>query len=227
MGEEQWNRVSFDVESSFEGKTFEEYLESLNPPKGELEHLFSISARSGNDFALSSGDRLDSSSVEFCSPSSTTIMEAAALVEPSTAGNSTQSTVERKRPRRGTATNRAALSARENRQKKKCYIESLEEQVKQLASRNKELEVVVTPLKASVERLESEVAYLRRVINNESAIAAVLKSVPNVEHMKFSSRQADAGTAPSRGNSSRGGVCLHVAGGSVNAVFCATCSDAA
>lgn len=195
---------------------------------GSCDDLTDMMSTRGDEVAQTIGEAsgLDSSSVGSCSPLSecrwTEIQEPTVV--------SSTNLTERKRPRRGTATNRAALSARQNRLKKKSYVEGLEQQVKDIDERNKRLLSVVNPLKGTIARLEKEVEYLKQVIRNDGMIASVLQNVPNLQQVKFSCPKATGDSRPADSDldgksSTTGGICLHVAGQSVNAMLCSSCSS--
>ena len=70
-----------------------------------------------------------------------------------------------------------AIAARENRQKKKKYVEGLENDVAQLKEQNKTLKTRNEGMATMIRKLSDEVKYLRSVLANESTISLLLKSV--------------------------------------------------
>lgn len=72
---------------------------------------------------------------------------------------------------------RNAIAARENRQKKKKYVEGLENDVAKLKEENKTLKTRNESMSKMVIKLSDEVKYLRSVLANESTISLLLKSV--------------------------------------------------
>ena len=72
---------------------------------------------------------------------------------------------------------RNAIAARENRQKKKKYVEGLESDVAKLKEENKTLKTRNESMSKMVIKLSDEVKYLRSVLANESTISLLLKSV--------------------------------------------------
>ena len=72
---------------------------------------------------------------------------------------------------------RNAIAARENRQKKKKYVEGLENEVAKLKSENDTLKTRNDSMGTMIRKLSDEVKYLRSVLANESTISLLLKSV--------------------------------------------------
>lgn len=70
-----------------------------------------------------------------------------------------------------------AIAARENRQKKKKYVEGLENEVGKLKDENKNLKTRNESMSKMILKLSDEVKYLRSVLANESTITLLLKSV--------------------------------------------------
>ena len=144
----------------------------------------------------------------------------------------------------GDKSNKNAIQARINRQKKKAYIEGLEQQVEVLTKENEELTKNSRKSNREVDSLQQEVAYLKSVIANESALAGMLKNIQNVQGVRFTTsfeasrkRRAseldhDYGVGPSKRKPAAatpmsGGVCLHVANETVSMEFCSQCSTMA
>lgn len=80
-----------------------------------------------------------------------------------------------------------AITARENRQKKKKYINGLEQSVKQLSGENHHLKCKVKKLQGNVFNLEEEVKYLKGVIANQSTLSMLLKNIKSTPGVEFSS----------------------------------------
>ena len=70
-----------------------------------------------------------------------------------------------------------AIAARENRQKKKKYVEGLENDVKKLQEENRTLKTRNERMTTMIRKLSDEVKYLRSVLANESTISLLIKSV--------------------------------------------------
>lgn len=70
-----------------------------------------------------------------------------------------------------------AIAARENRQKKKKYVEGLENEVGKLKDENKTLKTRNDSMSNMILKLSDEVKYLRSVLANESTISLLLKSI--------------------------------------------------
>jgi len=71
-----------------------------------------------------------------------------------------------------------AVLARENREKKKRYIQGLERTVHDLSAKNKNLMHTCKTMHSTVTDLHREVSYLRGVIENQSELARLLKHIP-------------------------------------------------
>lgn len=82
---------------------------------------------------------------------------------------------------------RNAIAARENRQKKKKYVEGLENNVAQLKEENKTLKTRNEGMTTMIRKLSDEVKYLRSVLANESTISLLLKSVTSTPGISLSS----------------------------------------
>lgn len=82
---------------------------------------------------------------------------------------------------------RNAIAARENRQKKKKYVEGLENDVAKLKEENKTLKTRNESMTTMIRKLSDEVKYLRSVLANESTISLLLKSVASTPGISLSS----------------------------------------
>ncbi|XP_015115493.1 uncharacterized protein LOC107040078 isoform X1 [Diachasma alloeum] len=94
---------------------------------------------------------------------------------------STNSQEPRKKRGRGPSkrpcTNRNALMARVNRQRKKEYLESIETKLTYYRKANKNLANVVQQQGIDLKRLSAEVSYLRSIINNNTSITTLLRTM--------------------------------------------------
>ena len=133
-----------------------------------------------------------------------------------------------------------AIQAKINRQKKKAYVEDLESKVSTLARENDSLKKESKKLVKEKSSLEEEVAYLRSVLANQSALSGLLKNIENVQNVRLTSsfsrkRSADLdhdyGEKPTVKKPRRsvvpavsGGVCLHVDKNDVSIEFCHHCA---
>ena len=124
-----------------------------------------------------------------------------------------------------------AIQAKLNREKKKAYVKSLEEEIESLKMENYALKETNRKTEKQRHALENEVEYLHSVLANDSALSGLLKNINHVENVKLSStlvgkRGADhdhdypASKKPKLG----AGVCLHVDQGNVSLEFCSKCS---
>jgi hypothetical protein len=73
--------------------------------------------------------------------------------------------------------NRNALMARENRQRKKEYIERIESKLQTLQLQNQDLNSTIKKQSVEIRRLTNEVTYLKTVLNNNTVITSLLKSM--------------------------------------------------
>ncbi|KAL4240074.1 hypothetical protein ACF0H5_000868 [Mactra antiquata] len=130
-----------------------------------------------------------------------------------------------------------AVQAKINRERKKLYIKGLEDEIEELKSENVSLKEIASKAEAEKQELAEEVAYLKSVLANQSAISGLLKNIGNVENVKLSSsimRKRGASDDHSYGSAKRSrssthtaGVCLHVDKGNVSLEFCSKCASMA
>lgn len=73
--------------------------------------------------------------------------------------------------------NRNALMARENRLKKKAYLEKIENKLLFYQQENKNLVNIIKKQGIDLKRLTGEVAYFKSVLNNNTSITALLKTI--------------------------------------------------
>ncbi|XP_038078176.1 CREB/ATF bZIP transcription factor-like [Patiria miniata] len=115
-----------------------------------------------------------------------------------------------------------AIAARENRQKKKMYLQTLEDANEQLNEENSRLKTESTQAKKKISSLEGEVQYLRKVLFNQSSLAGLLKKMNQSDvRLSFNGDESQQDDASS---SSSGGLCLHVDGEDASLKFCASCA---
>jgi len=131
-----------------------------------------------------------------------------------------------------------AEAARQNRQKKKKYLESLEHERISMKAENVVLKTKCRELQENVKKLNEEVAYLKSVLENQSTLASLIQNIPNAPNVKLTSSFArkrpneggrSVGTSVKRARKdiTTGGVCLHVSKDVVSLEFCASCSKQA
>lgn len=134
-----------------------------------------------------------------------------------------------------------AEAARQNRLKKKRYLEELEKEHSEVKRENVILKTRCHEFQQRCQRLQSEVEYLKNVIANESILSSLIQNIPDVPNVKLSSSFAsrkrpqvgssdDSAPASKRSKSAQrtsAGVCLHVAKDQVSIEFCQHCSKQA
>ena len=132
-----------------------------------------------------------------------------------------------------------AEAARQNRIKKKRYLEELEKEHSEVKRENVILKTKCHEYQQKCHRLQAEVEYLKNVIANESMLSGLIQNIPDVPNVKlsssFASRKRPHPTNPSDGapkskkskSASGGGICLHVDKDSVSIEFCQHCSKLA
>ncbi|CAK8693870.1 unnamed protein product [Clavelina lepadiformis] len=140
-----------------------------------------------------------------------------------------------------------AKTARRNREKKKNYMQELENDVKTLRTDKESLCIKVNKLESTVEDLKQEVDYLRSVLAHESELSQLLNIVakapgitlvkPQLKGVKRKlglshddhnyPKQGKLDTTDSlEGNSSVSpGVCLHVSDGKLSFEVCSMCNE--
>ncbi len=134
-----------------------------------------------------------------------------------------------------------AEMARQHRQKKKQYVETLERDRVTLKTENVLLKTKTDELRAHVRKLENEVQYLKSVLANQSTLAALIRNIPNTPGVRLSTSFESSRKRPHEGSESdvatrlkrsrrepsTGGVCLHVSKDAVSLEFCPVCSKQA
>ena len=185
-----------------------------------------------SDFLISANKALEHSPISMLCPQPVRYEEPTAALSP------TPPVTERNK--------KNAEAARQNRIKKKAYVEGLERERAGLKAENLVYKTKCTELKATVRKLDREAQYLRSVLANQSVLASLIENIPDVEGVKLSSSclgsrkrplaKSDEGTPSSRPKKGRrdppapatsGGICLHVAKDVVSIEFCANCSQQA
>ena len=93
-----------------------------------------------------------------------------------------------------------AIAARENRQKKKNYLQNLEKEAAKLREENTWLKNQAKEQQITVEKFAEEVDYLKSVIANQSTISLLLKNISNTPGISFSSSLvSNASAQPGKG----------------------------
>lgn len=82
-----------------------------------------------------------------------------------------------RRPSTRPCPTRNAALARANRQKKKEYLDQLENNFTNSENKNRKLNNIVAKQKIDIQRLTAEVSYLKNILNNNSSITSLLKSM--------------------------------------------------
>lgn len=131
-----------------------------------------------------------------------------------------------------------ACQAKINRERKKAYMKSLEDEVQKLKQENTRILADGEKERRENIALREEVEYLKNVLANQSMISGLLKNLGKVENVKLSSsfsrkRGADLDHDYSNADvkkarvSKSAGVCLHVENENVSIEFCAKCASMA
>ena len=133
-----------------------------------------------------------------------------------------------------------AEAARQNRIKKKKYVEGLEKERSSLKTENVVLKTKCHEYQTRCQRLQSEVDYLKSVLANESVLASLIQNIPSVPGVKLTSSFRKRANSSSSSSSAEGGVvtkkvkltssagvCLHVSKNIVSLEFCENCSKQA
>ncbi|KAK7092744.1 uncharacterized protein [Littorina saxatilis] len=129
--------------------------------------------------------------------------------------------------------------AKANRLKKKAHVENLEKEVEDGRLRIDHLETQLNDVEEERDACHREIHYLRSVLANQSALAGLLKNIPNMSGATLSSQSSQkrvaeldhsyGTTKKSRSSPSQppstAGVCLHVDKGNVSLEFCHHCAE--
>ncbi|KAH6922810.1 hypothetical protein HPB50_019315 [Hyalomma asiaticum] len=142
---------------------------------------------------------------------------------------------------RGSCMSKNAIAARENRIKKKMYVNKLERSVRQLSTENAALKKQTQEMSSEIEELSEEVQYLRSVLCNSDEIAALVRSIRSVrpslattlkngtpmkrERVDDHDYVCTGGKRRAPVDNRAGGVCIHVANGAVSLEFCHRCAS--
>ena len=149
-------------------------------------------------------------------------------------------------------TNRKAVMAKRNRERKKQHVAELEQTVEQLRKDKDNLLSTVEHLEETLDDVTTEISYLRGVLANQSELSALLKTIGTTPGVKFGSsslltqshdyspsvkRKRKSGgkggadkskkNKPSTASPIEAGVCLHVRKGKVSLEFCTDCNQKA
>ncbi|KAI8519446.1 hypothetical protein Bbelb_027030 [Branchiostoma belcheri] len=149
-------------------------------------------------------------------------------------------TQERQEPEDTNQKKRNAESARQNRLKKKLYLQDLEGRVDNLQKENTSLKKEKNKMETTIASLEEELEYLKSVLANQSTLSNLLKNIDATEGVSLSTsfpsnQKRKAGEKDhdySKGKKRRhtdnsGGVCLHVNKDQVSLEFCSKCAHMA
>ena len=128
-----------------------------------------------------------------------------------------------------------AIAARQNRIKKKKYVEDLEEERSRLKTENVVLKTKCHEFQTKASKLQAEVQYLKSVLANDSVLASLISNIPKVPEVKLTSsfrkrsRESNdsENTKKLKIQASNGGICLHVAKDVISLEFCSDCSKRA
>ena len=132
-----------------------------------------------------------------------------------------------------------AVQAKINREKKKAYIKSLEDEIDSLKMENFAVRNSNKKVVKERDALLEEVEYLKSVIANQSTLSGLLQNIGKVDNVKLTSSFAkqkrsaeldhDYGSSGKRVKKTKttAGVCLHVDRGNVSIEFCSKCASAA
>ncbi|ESO96551.1 hypothetical protein LOTGIDRAFT_115634, partial [Lottia gigantea] len=136
--------------------------------------------------------------------------------------------------------------AKVNREKKKAYINGLEDELAQVKDSNAQLQQENVKLNSEKDSLAEQVEYLKSVLANQSTLSKVLNTMENLKGVRLTSsisgssrkralnadhsygsksQKMDETEAVSESHSkSSAGVCLHVHEETVSLELCSHCS---
>ena len=214
-----------DDESSFATMEFVSTAMSLRPQRVAARRVEIALAREGNECDDDDDDDETDDDTHFRSRGQ---LQAAEI------------TSSRRGRNRAAEVNRNALNARINRQKKKAYMSSLEEQKARLLRENKRMKSDLSSLVSERNELKNEVSYLRSVLANDSILAKLVERI-NGPPLKLSARfdwdaqkrkdiESDHNYGPPAkvragvGAAKVGGICLHVTENQLSVELCHRCS---
>jgi hypothetical protein len=148
---------------------------------------------------------------------------------------------------------RNAIAARENRERKKAYIEDMEKKLHISEGENRKMRSIITALTKKNEELSDENKYYKGVLANDSKMSQVIKHLAEVSQIELIGTQmiatkgnhsvevtVDSKTRKStriaskaetqtngyrlKNDTDSSGICLHVNNNEVSLEFCAKCS---
>lgn len=187
----------------------------------------------GADFPLYSGSSPQTSPLPLIQPT------PASMPELKLSSLNTQGKNQDAEPKVLERNRKNAEAARQNRQKKKQYVETLEKERISMRAENVVLKTKCRELQEKTRKLQDEVTYLKSVLANQSTLASLIQNIPNSPDVKLTSSfsrkrpvEGDTSTGASakrvkKDSTTTGGVCLHVSKDVVSLEFCATCSKQA
>ena len=132
-----------------------------------------------------------------------------------------------------------AIQAKMNREKKKAYIKSLEDEIESLKMENFAVRNSNKKVMKERDALLEEREYLKSVIANQSTLSGLLQNIGKVDNVKLTSSFAqrkrsaeldhdyDSSGKRVKKTKTTAGVCLHVDDGNVSIEFCSKCATAA
>ena len=184
----------------------------------------------GADFPLYSGNSPQTSPLPLIQPTPASMPELT---------SNTQGKSQDPEPKVLERNRKNAEAARQNRQKKKQYVETLEKERISMRAENVVLKTKCRELQEKTRKLQDEVTYLKSVLANQSTLASLIQNIPNSPDVRLTSSfslkrpvEGDTSTGASakrvkKDSTTTGGVCLHVSKDVVSLEFCATCSKQA
>lgn len=138
--------------------------------------------------------------------------------------------------------NKGAIAARQNRTKRKMYVEGLENSVSKLRKENNNYKLKIDALQKAVNSLSEDATYLKGVLQNQSDLAKILKAISTVPGItvdpsiqcisrkslpaeRIQPSDAEEPVTKSRKQDSDYGICLNVQNGSVSFELCSHCNN--
>lgn len=88
-------------------------------------------------------------------------------------------------PSKNPCSNRNALMARRNRQKKKEYIENIENKLAYFRNENRKFIDILKHQNINLKRLNAEVTYLKNILKNNTTITALLNSMNSLMNKNY------------------------------------------
>lgn len=155
-----------------------------------------------------------------------------------------------RKPSRGSAKcmSRNAIAARENREKKKAYVNDMEKRLRSAEDELKKKNIQVSGLIRANEDLEQQVRYLKGILANESTIGDLIRHMSSAKHIELvgtqfvsteartdskadvksirkSHRIASKSETPSgQADRQTSGICFHIHNSKVSLELCSKCS---